>query len=173
LITFSVPQCRPNLLPFPKSTTISKKIGLSSVLEEYHEYADVFSKSKAETLASHHPYNFWIELEKDSHSLIGTIYFLSQFEQEMLKEFIDENLTNEFICSTSSPHRVLVLFVKKKDRSLWLYVDFCRLNKITKKDRYLLSLISDLLDSPHKASIYTKINLWHAYYLVHIAKGNE
>jgi len=34
-----------------KSTTISKKIDLSAILEEYHEYADVFSKSKAEKLA--------------------------------------------------------------------------------------------------------------------------
>jgi len=40
-----------------KSTTISKKIDLSSIPEEYHEYVDVFSKSKAETLASHHPYD--------------------------------------------------------------------------------------------------------------------
>ena len=105
--------------------------------------------------------------------MVGTIYFLSQFEQETLKEFIDKNLTNGFICSTSFPHRVLVLFVKKKDGFLWLCVDFHRLNKITKKDRYLLSLISDLLDSPHKASIYAKTNLWHTYHLVYIAKGNE
>jgi len=42
-----------------------------------------------------------------------------------------------------------------------------------KKDWYLLPLISNLLDSPHKACIYTKINLWHAYYLVCIAKGDE
>jgi len=50
------------------------------------------------------------------------------------KEFIDKNLTNGFICSTSSPHGMLVLFVKKKDGSLWLCVDFCGLNRITKKD---------------------------------------
>ena len=36
-----------------KSTTISKKINLSSIPEEYHKYVDVFSKSKAETLALH------------------------------------------------------------------------------------------------------------------------
>jgi len=40
-----------------KSTSISKKIDLSSIPEEYHEYADVFSKSKAETLAPHCPYD--------------------------------------------------------------------------------------------------------------------
>jgi len=156
-----------------KSTTISEKINLSSIPEEYHEYADVFSKSKAETLAPYHPYNLWIDLEKDSHPLVGTIYSLSKFEQKTLKEFIDENLTNRFIRSMSSPHGTLVLFVKKKDRSLWLCVDFCRLNRITKKDRYLLPLISNLLDSPRKARIYTKIDLQYAHHLVHIAEGDK
>ena len=113
-----------------KSTTISEKIDLSSIPEEYHEYANVFSKSKAETLTPHCPYDLQIDLEKDSHPLVGTIYSLSKFEQEALKEFIDENLTNGFIHSTSSPHGAPVLFVKKKDRSLWLCVDFCGLNRI-------------------------------------------
>jgi len=117
-----------------KFTTISKKINLSSVPEEYYKYANVFSKSKAETLAFHCPYNLWIELEKDSHPLVGTIYSLSKFKQKTLEEFINKNLTNGFICSMLSPHGALVLFIKKKDGSLWLCVDFCRLNKITKKD---------------------------------------
>jgi len=142
-----------------KSTTISEKINLSFIPEEYHEYADVFSKSKAETLAPHRPYDLQINLEKDSHPPVGTIYSLSKFEQKTLKEFIDENLTNGFIRSTSSPHGAPVLFIKKKDGSLWLCVDFHGLNRITKKDRYPLPLISDLLDSPHKARIYTKIDL--------------
>ena len=156
-----------------KSTTISKKIDLSSILEEYHEYANVFSKFKAETLTPYRPYNLWIDLKKDSHPPVRTIYFLSKFEQEVLKEFIDENLTNGFIHSMLSLHGALVLFVKKKDRFLWLCVDFCGLNKITKKDWYPLPLISDLLDSPQKARIYTKIDLWHAYHLVCIAEGDE
>jgi len=98
---------------------------------------------------------------------------LSKFEQEALKEFIDENLTNGFIRSMSSPHGAPVLFVKKKDGSLRLCVDFRGLNKITKKDRYPLPLISNLLDSPHKARIYTKIDLRHVYHLVRIAEGDE
>jgi len=63
-----------------KSTTISEKIDLSAISEEYHKYANVFSKSKAETLAPHHPYDLQIDLEKDSHSPVGTIYSLSKFE---------------------------------------------------------------------------------------------
>ena len=52
-------------------------------------------------------------------------------------------------------------------------MDYRGLNKLTKKDRYLLPLISDLLDAPGKARIYTKIDLHHAYHLVRIADGDE
>ena len=44
---------------------------------------------------------------------------------------------------------------------------------ISKKDWYLLPLINDLLDALHKAWIYTKIDLRHAYHLICIADGNE
>jgi len=47
-----------------KSTTISEKIDLFFILEEYYKYTNVFSKSKAETLTFHCPYDLWIDLEK-------------------------------------------------------------------------------------------------------------
>ena len=46
------------------------------------------------------------------------------------------------------------------------------LNKVTKKDRYPLPLISDLLTIPAPARIYSKIDLKHAYHLVHIVQGD-
>jgi len=122
LTTFSLQFCP--TIQTNSTTTISEKIDLSSVPEEYQEYTNRFSKSKAEILASHCLYDLQIELEKDSHPPVGTIYSLSKFEQKALKEFIDKNLTNGFICSMSSPHRVPVLFIEKKDRSLQLCVDF-------------------------------------------------
>ena len=78
-----------------------------------------------------------------------------------------------FIQPTLSLHGVPVLFVKKKDGSLCLCVDFCGLNCISKKDYYLLLLISNLLDSPCKAWVYLKIDLCHAYYLVCITDSDE
>jgi len=78
-----------------------------------------------------------------------------------------------FIQPTSSPHGALVLFIKKKDGSLRLYVDFHRLNRIFKKDCYLLPLISNLLDLPCKTQVYLKIDLCYTYHLVHIADGDE
>ena len=47
------------------------------------------------------------------------------------------------------------------------------LNCISKKNCYPLLLISNLLDSPHKAQVYTKIYLHYAYYLVYIANSDE
>jgi len=88
-------------------------------------------------------------------------------------DIIKKNLNMSFIWPTSFLHGVLVLFIKKKDGSLCLCVNFHGLNRISKKDHYLLPLISNLLDSPRKAWVYSKIDLCHAYHLVCIANGDE
>ena len=72
-----------------------------------------------------------------------------------------------------SLYSVLVLFIKKKDGSLCLCINFHSFNHIFKKDCYSLLLISNLLDLPHKAQIYSKIDLCYTYHLVHIAAGDE
>ena len=155
------------------SAKLAETPDLSNVPSEYHEVANVFSKTKAETHSPHHPYDLKINLEEGAQPPVGPIYFLSVSEQEALKEFIEENLNTGFIQPTSSLHSTPVLFVKKKDGSLRLCVDFRGLNCISKKDRYPLPLISDLLDSPRKAWVYSKIDLLHAYHLVCIADGDE
>jgi hypothetical protein len=141
--------------------------------EDYHEYQDVFSKSSASTLPPHRSYNLKIDLEEGAEPPIGRMYSLSEKEMGALREFLDDNLNNGFVRPSNSSHGAPILFVKKKDGSLRLCVDFRGLNKISKKDRYPLPLISDLLDSPGKARIYTKIDLQHAYHLVRIQEGDE
>jgi len=133
------------------SAKLTETPDLSNVPSEYHKFADVFSKTKAEVLTPHHPYDLKINLEEGAQPPVGPIYSLSASEQEALKEFIEENLNMDFIQLTSSSYSALVLFIKKKDGSLRLCVDFHRLNCISKKDCYPLLLISDLLDSPRKA----------------------
>jgi len=78
-----------------------------------------------------------------------------------------------FICPSCSPHGAPVLFIQKKDRSLHLCCHFWGINRVSKKDQYPLLLINNLLDAPHKARIYTKIYLWHAYHLVCIVARDE
>jgi hypothetical protein len=153
--------------------TDSSPPDISRIPEEYHEFADVFSKAKAQTLAPHRPYDLKIDIDAGSEPPPSRIYSLSQSELQALREFIDEHLALGFIRTSTSPHGAPILFVKKKDGSLRLCVDYRGLNKISKKDRYPLPLISDLLDSPGNARIYTKIDLRHAYHLVRIADGDE
>ena len=70
---------------------------LSNVPSKYHEFANVFSKTKAEVLAPYHPYDLKINLEEGAQPPVGPIYSLSVSEQEVLKKFIEENLNIGFI----------------------------------------------------------------------------
>src|SRR5258708_5994595 len=139
---------------------------------DYHEFHEVFSGIKADTLPPHQPYDLQISLEEGAKLFHGPIYSLSPPELTALQEFLEEHTQNGFIHPTKSPWGSLVLFIKKKDGSLHLCINFCALNKVMEKDHYLLPLITDLLNAPGPARIYTKIDLKHAYH-VHIAEGDE
>src|SRR5882724_1932083 len=117
---------------------------MSTVPEDYHDFTDIFSKSKASKLADHRPYNLKITLDEGTSPPYSPIYSLSQEELATLHKLIDENLATGLICPSCSPHGAPVLFIRKKDGSLQLCVDFRGLNRISKKDRYPLPLISDL-----------------------------
>jgi hypothetical protein len=139
----------------------------------YHDYLDVFSKSKGMTLPLRHSYNHKIELDPSTMPPFSPIYLLSKVEQLALKEFLNKNLMNQFICPSHSPSGTPILFIKKKDGLLHLAVDYQGLNKITKKDRYPLPLIPDLLDHLCSAHVFTKVDLRGMYNLVCIADGNK
>ncbi|KAG6328071.1 hypothetical protein ID866_11018 [Astraeus odoratus] len=129
--------------------------------------------AKATELPPHRDFDLKIDLEEGASPPLGTIYSLLPSELEALHTFLDEHLSYGFIRQSNSAHGTPVLFIKKKDGSLRLCVDYHGLNKISKKDRYPLPLISDLLNSPSKGKVYTKIDLRHVYHLVRIAPGNE
>jgi hypothetical protein len=103
----------------------------------------------------------------------GPIYSLSKVEQLALQQFIDENLTSHFIWPSQSSAGAPILFIKKRDSLQWLAVDYWGLNHITKKDRYPLPLITNLLDCLCSACIFTKINLCSTYNLVCIAEDDK
>src|SRR5258706_210481 len=140
---------------------------------DWAETKVVFSGTKADTLPPHRPYILQISLEEGAKPFHRPIYSLSPPELAALQEFLEEHTWNSFICPTKSPWGAPVLFVKKKDRSLCLCVDFHALNKVMEKDRYPLPLIMDLLNAPGPARIYLKIDLKHAYHLICIAEGDE
>jgi Reverse transcriptase (RNA-dependent DNA polymerase)/RNase H-like domain found in reverse transcriptase len=146
---------------------------LKDVPEVYHESSDVFSRQKADTLPPHRDCDSKINIDEGAKIPAGPIYPLSEFELKTLWEIIDENLKISFIHPSNSLFGGPVLFIKKKDGSLWLCVDFRRLNAITQKDKYPLPLTSELLDTLSRAKVFTKIDLKHTYHLIRIATGDE
>ena len=71
---------------------------------------------------------------------------MSEIELRTLKEYINVNLVKGFIRELSLKVRALVLFIPKKNGKLRLYIDYRKLNTITKKDRYVLLLVDKLRD---------------------------
>ena len=73
-----------------------------------------------------------------------------------------------YVRPSVSPWGALVLFVRKKDGSLRLYIDYRELNKVTVKNRYLLPRIDDLFDQLRGAEIFSKIDLRSGYHQLRI-----
>ncbi|GJR32307.1 putative reverse transcriptase domain-containing protein [Tanacetum coccineum] len=86
---------------------------------------------------------------------------------------IDLELSNKgFIRPSSSPWGAPVLFVKKKDGSFRMYIDYRELNKLTVKNRYPLPRIDDLFDQLQGSSVYSKIDLRSGYHQLRVREGD-
>jgi hypothetical protein len=108
---------------------------------KYEDIQDVFKKKNADCLPEHRPYDFPIDLQEGANTPFGPIYGFSEPELQALQTYLDKKLEKGFIQPFKSPTRAAILFVKKKDGSLCLCVDYWGLNKITICNRYPLSLI--------------------------------
>ena len=93
---------------------------------------------------------------------------MSHKKHEELFKQIEEHMSKGFIRPSTSYCASLVLFVKKKDETLCLSVDYRALNKITIKNRYPIACIDNLLDSLHGARYFTKIDLSSGYHKIRI-----
>lgn len=163
------------LSPKTLAATGPRELGeaLEHVPQEYHDLADLFDKRKADQLPQHTKYDHEIPLEEGKEPPFGPLYGMTQTELQSLKDYLDDNLAKGFIRPSSSPAGAPVLFVKKKDGSLRLCVDYRGLNAITVKNRAPLPLIKETFDVVGGAQIFSCIDLLGAYNLLRMAKGEE
>ncbi|KAA0025112.1 pol protein [Cucumis melo var. makuwa] len=89
-------------------------------------------------------------------------------ELKELKVQLQELLDKGFIRPSVSPWGAPVLFVKKKDGSIRLCIDYTELNKVTVKNRYPLPKIDDLFDQLQGATIFSNIDLRSGYHQLRI-----
>ena len=118
----------------------------SKLLAQYKEYQDIFEKKNVDMLPQHRSYDCGINLQEGTQPPFGPIYNLSRNELAALREYLNKNLAKNFIQHSKSLAGAPILFVKKKDGSLQMYMGYRGLNKITIKNQYPSSLISGLLN---------------------------
>ncbi|GKB42572.1 hypothetical protein Tco_0887514, partial [Tanacetum coccineum] len=102
---------------------------------------------------------FQIDLVPGAAPVARAPYRLAPSEMKELSEQLKELSDKGFIRPSSSPWGAPILFVKKKDGSFRMCIDYRELNKLTVKNRYPLPRIDDLFDQLQGSSVYSKIDL--------------
>ncbi|GJT18098.1 putative reverse transcriptase domain-containing protein [Tanacetum coccineum] len=104
------------------------------------------------------------------HTVARAPYRLAPSEMKELADQLQELSDKGFIRPSSSPWGAPVLFVKKKDGSLRMCIDYRELNKLTVKNRYPLPRIDDLFDQLQGSSVYSKIDLRSGYHQLRVRR---
>ncbi|GJZ29195.1 putative reverse transcriptase domain-containing protein [Tanacetum coccineum] len=111
---------------------------------------------------------FCIDLILGAAPVACAPYRLTPSEMKELSKKLQELLEKGFIRSSSSPWGAPVLFVKKKDGSFRICIDYRELNKLTIKNRYPLPRIDDLFDQLQDSNVYSNIDLRSGYHQLRI-----
>ncbi|PIL28411.1 hypothetical protein GSI_08445 [Ganoderma sinense ZZ0214-1] len=142
--------------------------------DKYARFARVFSPVEVEQLPPHRPgFDATIELEDGKTPPYGPLYHLSEDEHAHVLDYVETNLKKGFIRRSTSSAAAPILFVRKKTGDLRLCVDYRGLNAITRKNRYPLPLIGDLLDRVQGCRVFTTLDLKNAFNLIRIREGDE
>ncbi|TYK12237.1 pol protein [Cucumis melo var. makuwa] len=146
------------------------KVSLSSE-PVVREYPDVFP-DELPGLPPPREVDFAIDLEPGTAPISRVPYRMAPAELKELKVQLQELLDKGFIRPSVSPWGAPVLFVKKKNGSMRLCIDYRELNKVTVKNRYPLPRIDDLFDQLQGATVFSKIDLRSGYHQLRIRDSN-
>ena len=109
-----------------------------------------------------------IEVVQGTTPISRAPYRMAPTELKELKTQLHELLDKGFIRPSVSPWGAPVLFVKKKDGTLWMCIDYRQINKVTVKNKYRLPRIEDLFYQLKGASVFSKIDLRSRYYQLRV-----
>ncbi|TYK11701.1 ty3-gypsy retrotransposon protein [Cucumis melo var. makuwa] len=135
------------------------------------EYPNVFP-DKLPGLPPPREIKFAIELEPGTAPISRASYRMAPTELKELKVQLQKLLDKGFIRPSVLPWGAPVLFVKKKDGSMRLCIDYRELNKVTVKNRYSLPRIDDLFDQLQGATVFSKIELRSGYHQLRITDSD-
>jgi hypothetical protein len=132
-----------------------------------NEYPDVFPEELL-GMPPDRDVEFVIDLLPGTGPIAKRPYRMSIDELEELKKQLKELSDKGYIRPSASAWGSLVLFVKKKDGSMRMWIDYRNLNVMTVKNKYPLPWIDDLLDQLKDAKFFSKIDLRSGYHQMKI-----
>src|SRR3981189_2201315 len=144
-----------------------------AVPSSLHKFEDVFSEGAFDHLPKRRTWDHAIDLDRKPSPGFRKVYPMSPEEQTELDAFLEEALATGRIWHSKSPIGAPVFFIKKKDGKLRFVQDYRALNLITRKNRYPLPLIDDLIHRLKGAKYFTKLDVRWGYNNVRIKEGDE
>jgi hypothetical protein len=139
---------------------------LKPVLEEFK---DVFPDDLPPGLPpSRFGKDFTIDLTPGAEPMVRPLRRLAPIELEELKTQLSDLISKGFIRPSNSNFGASILFVKKKDGTKRMCIDYRSLNEETVRDQYPLPLIDTLLDRVRGATVFSKLDLRSGYHQVRI-----
>ena len=135
------------------------------------EYVEVFPE-ELPGLPPQREICFEIELLPGTSPISKAPYRMAPTELKELQTQLQELLDHGFIRPSHSPWGAPVLFVKKKDGSFRMCIDYRELNKVTVKNKYPLPRIDDLFDQLKDASVFSKIDLRSGYHQLRVKEDD-
>ena len=132
------------------------------------EFPDIFPEELS-GLPHEREVDLSIEVVQGTTPISRAPYRMAPTELKELKTQLQELLDKGFIRFSVSPWGAPVLFVKKKDDTLWMCIEYRQINKVTVKNKYLLPRIEDLFNQLKGASVFfSKIDLRSGYYQLQV-----
>jgi hypothetical protein len=131
------------------------------------DYPDVFAEVVI-GLPPDREIEFTVDLITGTQPIHKAPYRMAPAELKELKEQLQELLDRGFIRPSVSPWGAPVLYVKKKDGTMRLCIDYQELNRVTIKNKYPLPRIEDLFDQLKEAKVFLKIDLRSGYHQLKI-----
>ena len=144
-----------------------------SVPEYLKEFDSVFSKESFDALPESKKWDHAVKLIPGEKASNCMVYPFAPMEQKELDQFLKENMETGRIHPSKSLMASPVFFIKKKDGTLWLVQDYQALNAMTVKDKYLLPLISKLINKLRGAKYFTKLDVRWGFNNVQMKEEDE
>jgi hypothetical protein len=143
----------------------------------YAGYEDAFSKNASDQMPPTRPCDHRIDLEEGTvpKDVIGYTPLWKQTTEELeaAKQYIMENLDKGFIAPGNAPFASPFLMARKPGGGLRFCVDYRKLNAVTKKDRYPLPLVDELMQRLGKAKVFTKLDIRQGFHRIRMSPEAE